>query len=681
MIKPSVQELLRLGRHSEAEQLLLEICSGSGADAESWFFLGVLSGMRGAPSGAESCFRNALTLNPDFIQARFNLGVALRDQGRLDESSSELNSVLKSQPQHAEAQNVLGNILMRLDNIDEAERCFRSALTVNPAFAEALTNLGNVLALRQSWDEAVDCHRRALVVAPAYAGAAMNLGRVLVSLGRFDEAESAFKHAIMVDPVNADAHVQLGSILNHAGKRPEAERSFRKALHLNPLHGEASFFLAVMGVLERPVSAPPEYVSKLFDGYASTFDDELVGKLQYQAPEALLDAVQSALGQPRDLDVMDLGCGTGLCGALFKPFARSLSGVDLSPKMVAKAHSRGIYDDLEIGDLTPALRKRTSALDVVLAADVFIYVGELLPVFAAAASALRLMGLFAFSVESVKPDEGEGFVLRGSGRYAHSHTYLEKLAQQFGFVPVSIDEICLRLDADQPVNGAVYVFKRADARVSDDSHDLALDDVGTEVAKQRTPAETQQVAKKNYEAFLASIPSEIHRREERLPTDLKLMNAKPLVKLARIRKSVETLFAYADGHIACRKGCAYCCHQAIDISRIEAEYIGEKTGIVPVNVGKVVPRDPLSFSGNTPCPFLKKGACSIYEHRPLICRIHVSLDVDSYWCEFDNWHKPGGSVPKPTFHSVFKAFTELNQQSGSVVADIRDFFPLVPDQG
>lgn len=201
----------------------------------------------------------------------------------------------------------------------------------------------------------------------------------------------------------------------------------------------------------------------------------------------------------------------------------------------------------------------------------------------------------------------------------------------------------------------------------------------TEAGQPRTPEETQETAKKNYEAFLAAIPAEVHRREEKLPGDLRLMNAKPMVKLARIRKSVETLFAYADGYVACRKGCAYCCHQAIDISRLEAEYIQEKTGIRHAQVSIPQQRDPLGFAEKTPCPFLKQGVCSIYEYRPLICRIAVNLDSDPYWCEFENWHKLGGSVPKPTFHSIYNAYTELNEKAGSLMADIRDYFPAVPD--
>jgi len=199
------------------------------------------------------------------------------------------------------------------------------------------------------------------------------------------------------------------------------------------------------------------------------------------------------------------------------------------------------------------------------------------------------------------------------------------------------------------------------------------------MTQSRTPEETRENAQRNYDALMAKIPVEVHRREERLVAELRALNAKPVAKLVRIYKSAETLFSYASDHVACRKGCAYCCHLAIQISQIEADNIGAKTGIVPIKLQRSINRDPYSFSEKTPCPFLKENQCSIYEHRPLICRVHVNLDIDAYWCEYDNWRKPGASVPEPTFHSLTNAYGELNEKAHAVMADIRDFFPTVPD--
>lgn len=455
-----IQNLLQAGRHAEAERRLNEICAGPGADAESWFFLGALSGMRGDATGAEDGFRKALAFNPNFFQAQFNLGIALRDQGRFDEARVELEAVVAKQPQHADAFNALGYVYLSLARHDDAERCFRAALARNPTFPDALTNLGNVLASRECWAEAIGYHRRALAVAPAHDSAAINLGGALVALGRIDEAITAFRQAIAANPANAEAHARLGIVLIQSGKRQEAERAFREALRISPGHREAQYFLAMLGAGGSPHTAPPDYVSRLFDGYAETFDAELVDKLQYRTPQALLGAVQDALSERRDLDVLDLGCGTGLCGALFKPLSRTLAGVDLSSKMVAKARARAVYDELEIGELTDAMRRREGALDVVLAADVFVYIGELDPVFQAAVNALRPAGILAFSVEATNAEEGEGYVLRSTGRYAHAQAYVTELAQRYGFVPVSVEELCVRLDYGQPIIGAIHVLQR-----------------------------------------------------------------------------------------------------------------------------------------------------------------------------------------------------------------------------
>ena len=456
-----IQNLLQAGQHAEAERRLQEICAGPGADAQSWFFLGAISGMRGDAAGAENGCRKALALNPGFLQAQFNLGIALRDQGRLDEARAELEAVVAKQPQHADALNALGCIYQRFERMDDAERCFRDALARNPAFPDALTNLGNVLASRKCWAEAVDYYRRALAAAPAHHGVAFNLGNTLVELGRFEEAISAYRQSIATHPENVEAHVQLGNTFNQCGKRKEAEQAFREALRVSPGHKEAQYFLAVMGAAERPNTVPPGYVSRLFDGYAETFDDHLVGKLQYRTPEALWGAVQAALAERRDLDVLDLGCGTGLCGALFKPLSRTLAGVDLSPKMVAKARARAVYDELETGELTDALSKREGALDVVLASDVFNYVGDLDVVFRMVARALRPAGLLAFSVEIANAEEGEGYALGSTGRYAHAPAYVPQLAQRYGFAPVSVEDLCIRMEGDQPVIGEIYVLRRA----------------------------------------------------------------------------------------------------------------------------------------------------------------------------------------------------------------------------
>lgn len=191
----------------------------------------------------------------------------------------------------------------------------------------------------------------------------------------------------------------------------------------------------------------------------------------------------------------------------------------------------------------------------------------------------------------------------------------------------------------------------------------------------RTPEESKHHAEKRYQTALASIPEDIQQKMEMLPATLRALNAKGTTKLARLYDLVEEVFGYVGSHVACRKGCSYCCHVSVQVSRLEAQYIAEKTGHKPVILAAPVYRDPYAFSQTTPCPFLRNNTCSIYPVRPLACRTQVNLDIDEYWCKFENWHKPGAASHKPTFHPIVTAYRELMTQHGGVPADIRDFFP------
>jgi predicted TPR repeat methyltransferase len=156
------------------------------------------------------------------------------------------------------------------------------------------------------------------------------------------------------------------------------------------------------------------------------------------------------------LDILDLGCGTGLCGQLLRPLARTLTGIDLAPAMVEKSRSRGVYDRLELGELLGFLQTVGKNFDLLVGADVFIYVGDLLPLFEASAAALRAGGWMVFSVEACG---GERFRLQSSQRFAHSMPYVEKIASICGFELVSCRPIAIRMEAGNPVAGFLVMLR------------------------------------------------------------------------------------------------------------------------------------------------------------------------------------------------------------------------------
>jgi predicted TPR repeat methyltransferase len=206
-----------------------------------------------------------------------------------------------------------------------------------------------------------------------------------------------------------------------------------------------------------PAQPPRVYVEALFDDYADDFQTHLVQHLKYKAHETLLAPLCTG-GQRYPL-VLDLGCGTGLCGQRIRDHADAVDGVDLAQAMVERSRASGAYRRVEQGDLLGFLQAQTEPADLVIAADVFIYVGALDAVFAAVRQRLRPGGCFAFSVELAS--EGQEPQLRPSLRYAHSLPYVERLAKAHGFQVRQTWQAPLREDQQKPVMGLYVLLEPA----------------------------------------------------------------------------------------------------------------------------------------------------------------------------------------------------------------------------
>jgi predicted TPR repeat methyltransferase len=277
-------------------------------------------------------------------------------------------------------------------------------------------------------------------------------------------AEAALREHLEQQPDDKDSLKMLISILQENGRTHEVAPLRR---HLNErrcqeLRIPEAAREAVLAYLEAAEtgSTPPErsadaYVAAMFDVYAPSFDDSLRGFLAYRAPERLMDAVHTVLGGRRELDVLDLGCGTGLAGPLLRPLARRLEGIDLSAGMLDKARERGVYDALRTGEITAELATSTACHDLIIAVDVLVYFGALEPLFEHAARRLAPGGLFAFTVEKgTEP----GYRLQPTARYVHHLDYLRSCASAAGLRPLVEREDTLRRQAGQPVIGYVVVL-------------------------------------------------------------------------------------------------------------------------------------------------------------------------------------------------------------------------------
>jgi predicted TPR repeat methyltransferase len=353
--------------------------------------------------------------------------------------------------------------------IVQAIEYYRQALAIRPDFAEALHKLGDALREQGKQDEAISCYRRAIASAPDEAQHHFSLGVAQLETSDLPNATACFERAVALKPDFVRAHNSLGFILLESGRPAEAVARFQKSLSFDPENGMALHMIASL-TGSNPERAPSQYIEKLFDGFASTFDAHLQ-HLKYETPKHLVALIAHVCTPVAGKwNVLDLGCGTGLSGVAIAPYASELVGVDLSAKMLQKARDRNIYHRLECMDLIAMLQVEKSAnYDVVLAADSFIYLGNLDRVAREVRRVLRPGGFFAFSVEALEALPAvaprnvvhPGYQLQEnpSCRYAHSSEYISRLASDNNFKIHELKMTHIRMSGGSSVNGYLVLLE------------------------------------------------------------------------------------------------------------------------------------------------------------------------------------------------------------------------------
>jgi len=393
-------------------------------------------------------------------------------------------------PGHGEAWAALAEA-SPVEEGDSAVRAYARAVAVDPGVWMWRVGLAEALRRAGALDDSIAAYR--ILGAERADSAVVRLGhaRALSAAGRPAEALAEYREAVALRPEDPEAALELAealtadgdalaavellqplsrrapddSTLHHAVGRawialrePEkALTALRRARELDPDDrlGAAPLIAALEAGEGSDLSAA--YVRALFDRYADRFDQDLLGKLGYAAPELLRAAVDRVIGPAAGLRVFDLGCGTGLAGVGFRPLAGFLAGVDLSPRMVDKARERALYDDLRVGDVVEALAEAPEAWELLVAADVLVYLGDLEPVFTASARALVPGGRFAATVERSGED---GFTLGPTRRYAHAEAYVRATAEAAGLTIRLMESCTPRREKGIGVPGLLFVVER-----------------------------------------------------------------------------------------------------------------------------------------------------------------------------------------------------------------------------
>jgi predicted TPR repeat methyltransferase len=421
--------LHRQSRVAEADLVYKEILSVEPENASALHFSGLAAHQLGRTAEGLEAIRKSLALAPDSADWHNNLGIVLQGGGELDEAIAMYRRAIALDESHADAYSNLGVLLRATGKPDEAEASYRTALRLNPEHIDAWTNLGILLNALKRTPESVECFCRAITLRPKHPEA-----RRLLAL----------------------AHCALGEV-------DEAVRIFTEWLEEEPDDPIARHMLAACTGRETPARASDRYVAQTFDSFAASFESKLA-RLSYRAP-AIVSAVldDAGLERSKNLDVLDAGCGTGLCGPLVSPYARRLVGVDLSAGMLTHAAAKQVYDELLQGELTAYLRGHAGAFDVIVSADTLVYFGGLDDVVAAAAVALRPGGLFIFTLEHNASPSPPDFHLETHGRYTHSRPYVERLLARNSFES-EIGCADLRMESGFPVAGLVVRARKIDGR-------------------------------------------------------------------------------------------------------------------------------------------------------------------------------------------------------------------------
>ncbi len=404
--------------------------------AKRHFLQGLAQMQAGEAAAAELSFEASLKCVPGRVSTLTNLGAVRVSLGKFTEALAVLEEAVNGDTHNAPAWGYQGQALLALKQPAQALPCLVRAVALEP---------GNLMVrlLRSEAELALDLRLpalasldAALAIDPAAALAWSNRGMLLRDLHRLDEAAASFERAI---ETGGDAQLN--------------------GYYLASLRGTT------------PANAPRAYVEKLFDGYAEDFSGHLVQALNYRSHERLVARLR-ARHPARFSRVLDVGCGTGLCGALIRPVADHLEGLDISAVMVEKARLAGIYDRLTHGDAQAHLRSLAAAgapdggaarFDLILAADVFNYVGELAAIFAASREALKPGGALCFTVELLAPKEAScdaDLQLRTSLRYAHSEAYLRRAAADCGLAVDEMVHAPMREDQGVEIAGLLVFMSR-----------------------------------------------------------------------------------------------------------------------------------------------------------------------------------------------------------------------------
>lgn len=372
--------------------------------------------------------------------------------------------------------NNMGATLIKLKQDEKAIYYFIKAVSLNNGHYESLNNLASLYLKQDRYEIAARHYENLLENYSDDIEAHYNLAVCYMTSGDLDKALNHFDK-ITIDDKNfyCDSLVNIAIIYIKKKNYFQAREYLEKILSVYPDTLQATFLLDVISDSPKSKAIPEQFTKNLFDNYAVYYEKHMVEVLKYRLHEIILHFIQQMKKEDLKLtsfDILDLGCGTGLVAQQLKPYARKLIGVDISEKMIHYASKKNIYNSLIQEDLIYYLANNSNCFDMIIAADVFNYFGELINIFKHIKNHLTQNGIFIFSIELLE-EASSHYLISKHIRFRHSEAYILDLIKASGLSLIDKQKIIPRYQDNQPVEALIFCLKKAELTTNAEIKDEA----------------------------------------------------------------------------------------------------------------------------------------------------------------------------------------------------------------
>ena len=424
-------------------------------DSDAYFCLGRLHQQNNDSTQAKNALAQCLKIDADHLQSHHLLGQINLGQGQLVEAIKHFTHCQKQAPHNPDFWYLLGCAQCKQSYFKAAIKTLQQAIALRCQKPDVHAHLATAFLAQGDHKQAQQHYLRQLG-AQTHPDSSYNLGVLLMHQERHLEALDYFQQALSEPQLALATHTNMATIYLKTKQLAQATSHFEHVQKLDPNHLQTRHILCALRQ-EHCTETPHAYISELFDHYAAHYDPHLKQYLSYQAPEQIRQALLHHVADPaQQFALLDLGCGTGLAGQALSDYAHTLVGIDLSEKMLAEAHKKSIYTQLihqSIEDMPNAL----PAQDLIVAADVLPYLGELLPIFKNITHALSEKGWFIFTIED---GHTHPFKLQKTVRFAHHLDYIQQTLTAAGMQLRAFEKIILRNQHKEPLTGYLFLAQR-----------------------------------------------------------------------------------------------------------------------------------------------------------------------------------------------------------------------------